>query len=44
MFIVAHRPSLLAVCDRVFQVEDGRVRVLDTASVTPTDAWQGVAR
>jgi ABC-type multidrug transport system fused ATPase/permease subunit len=44
MFIVAHRPSLLAVCDRVFQVEDGRVRVLDTASVTPTDAWQGVGR
>jgi ABC-type multidrug transport system fused ATPase/permease subunit len=44
MFIVAHRPSLLAICDRVLEVNSGRVRVLDQNGSAPaTDSWQGVS-
>jgi ATP-binding cassette, subfamily B, bacterial len=44
MFIVAHRPSLLEVCDRIFELDRGHLRVLDGGgAVTVADAPQRIA-
>jgi ATP-binding cassette subfamily B protein len=45
IFIVAHRPSLLEVCDRVFEVDAGRVRGISGSSpVSTATARLGVPR
>jgi ABC-type multidrug transport system fused ATPase/permease subunit len=44
MVIVAHRPSLLEICDRIVEVDAGHLRVLGPVGpVTAADAPQGVA-
>jgi ATP-binding cassette subfamily B protein len=45
MFIVAHRPSLLEICDRIFELDRGHLRVLGRSTpVAAAAARQRVAR